>query len=39
MKELIIEMSKGGYAVEDIAEELGLSETYVFDVLSEAGEL
>jgi len=37
MAEEIIELSKSGYAIEDIAEELGISEDSVWNTLIEAG--
>ncbi len=39
MDKEIIELSRAGYAIEDIAEELGISESMVLDVLEDAGEL
>lgn len=39
MEEEIINLSRSGYAVEDIADELNLSETYVFEVLEENDEI
>lgn len=39
MKEDIIEMSRSGMAIEEIAEELDLEETTVSEILEEAGEL
>lgn len=32
MEEEIINLSRSGYAVEDIADEFNLSETYVFEL-------
>lgn len=39
MKEKVIEMSRNGLAIEEIAEELGIAETTVSEILEEAGEL
>lgn len=39
MRDEIISMAKAGMNVEDIAEELGLDETYVNDLLIEEGVL
>ncbi len=39
MEEKIIEMSRGGLTVEEIAEELDMEETTVSEILEEAGEL
>lgn len=39
MTDEIIMLFKQGWNIEDIADELGVSDTYVIDVLGEAGEL
>ena len=39
MEDEIIEMSRSGLAVEEIAEELGMDEITVLEILEEAGEL
>lgn len=37
MKNYVIELYNSGYAIEDISDETGLSETKVFEMLEEAG--
>ena len=39
MEQKVIEMSRSGLTVEEIAEELGMDETDVCEILEEAGEL
>ena len=39
MEEKVIEMSRSGLAIEEIAEELDMEETAVMEILEEAGEL
>ena len=36
MKNYVIELYNSGYAIEDISDETGLSETKVFEMLEEA---
>lgn len=38
-REEIIELSKRGFSVEEISDELGCSEELVFNILTAAGEL
>lgn len=37
MKEQVKDLYNSGYAIEDISDETGLSETEVFEILEEAG--